>query len=379
MQQGRALLVGEVLGDYEFAARDDGGTRHRRRVRWDRVVPRSAVAPPSALQDVRPLFAVQLALDAGGHRRPGLTDATGGDPAAAGGRHWTPRPECRPERTRNMADFVAAIDQGTTSTRCMIFNRAGEEVGKHQLEHQQIMPARRLGGAQPGRDLGAHQRRRADRAELHRPGARRTSRPSASPTSARPPWCGTAGPAGPTTTPSSGRTPAPTAWPPPSTATAAATSSGTGPGCRRRPTSPAGKIQWILENVDGRPRGRRAGRRDLRHHRLVAALAPHRRRARRRARHRRHQRQPHHADGPRDPRLGRRAALVLRDPAADAAADPPVLRLRPVRRHPRGRPRRRRGAADRRARRPAGRDGRAGVPGRRARPRTPTAPATSCC
>ena len=62
VQQGRALLVGEVLGDYEFAARDDDGTRHRRRVRWDRVVPRSAVAPPSALQDVRPLFAVQLAL-----------------------------------------------------------------------------------------------------------------------------------------------------------------------------------------------------------------------------------------------------------------------------------------------------------------------------
>ena len=62
VQQGRALLVGEVLGDYEFAARTDDGTRHRRRVRWDRVVPRSAVAPPSALQDVRPLFAVRLAL-----------------------------------------------------------------------------------------------------------------------------------------------------------------------------------------------------------------------------------------------------------------------------------------------------------------------------
>ena len=39
-----------------------------------------------------------------------------------------------------MADFVAAIDQGTTSTRCMIFNPAGEEIGKHQLEHQQLMP-----------------------------------------------------------------------------------------------------------------------------------------------------------------------------------------------------------------------------------------------
>jgi glycerol kinase len=39
-----------------------------------------------------------------------------------------------------MADFVAAIDQGTTSTRCMIFDHAGREVAKNQLEHQQIMP-----------------------------------------------------------------------------------------------------------------------------------------------------------------------------------------------------------------------------------------------
>ncbi|MBK8756568.1 MAG: glycerol kinase GlpK [Actinomycetales bacterium] len=39
-----------------------------------------------------------------------------------------------------MADFVGAIDQGTTSTRFMIFDHAGREVGKHQLEHQQILP-----------------------------------------------------------------------------------------------------------------------------------------------------------------------------------------------------------------------------------------------
>jgi glycerol kinase len=39
-----------------------------------------------------------------------------------------------------MADFVAAIDQGTTSTRCMIFNHAGEPVGAHQMEHEQIYP-----------------------------------------------------------------------------------------------------------------------------------------------------------------------------------------------------------------------------------------------
>jgi glycerol kinase len=39
-----------------------------------------------------------------------------------------------------MADYLAAIDQGTTSTRCMIFNRKGEPVGSHQLEHEQIFP-----------------------------------------------------------------------------------------------------------------------------------------------------------------------------------------------------------------------------------------------
>ena len=39
-----------------------------------------------------------------------------------------------------MADYVAAIDQGTTSTRCMLFNYAGESVGIEQLEHKQIYP-----------------------------------------------------------------------------------------------------------------------------------------------------------------------------------------------------------------------------------------------
>jgi glycerol kinase len=39
-----------------------------------------------------------------------------------------------------MADFVGALDQGTTSTRFMIFDHAGNEVGRSQLEHEQIMP-----------------------------------------------------------------------------------------------------------------------------------------------------------------------------------------------------------------------------------------------
>jgi len=39
-----------------------------------------------------------------------------------------------------MADYVGAIDQGTTSTRFMIFDHGGNEVGRSQLEHEQILP-----------------------------------------------------------------------------------------------------------------------------------------------------------------------------------------------------------------------------------------------
>jgi sugar (pentulose or hexulose) kinase len=55
-----------------------------------------------------------------------------------------------------MNKFVAAIDQGTTSTRCMIFNHRGEPVSMHQMEHKQIYPAGRLGGARRDGDLAAH-------------------------------------------------------------------------------------------------------------------------------------------------------------------------------------------------------------------------------
>jgi len=40
-----------------------------------------------------------------------------------------------------VGDFVGAIDQGTTSTRFIIFDHDGREVGRHQLEHEQILPA----------------------------------------------------------------------------------------------------------------------------------------------------------------------------------------------------------------------------------------------
>ena len=39
-----------------------------------------------------------------------------------------------------MAEYVGSIDQGTTSSRFMIFDHSGNEVGRHQLEHEQILP-----------------------------------------------------------------------------------------------------------------------------------------------------------------------------------------------------------------------------------------------
>ncbi len=39
-----------------------------------------------------------------------------------------------------MADFVGAVDQGTTSTRFMIFDHGGNVKAIHQLEHEQVLP-----------------------------------------------------------------------------------------------------------------------------------------------------------------------------------------------------------------------------------------------
>ena len=39
-----------------------------------------------------------------------------------------------------MKDLVAALDQGTTSTRCLLVDRGGRVVASHQLEHEQLYP-----------------------------------------------------------------------------------------------------------------------------------------------------------------------------------------------------------------------------------------------
>ena len=135
--------------------------------------------------------------------------------------------------------FVGAVDQGTTSTRFMVFDAEGREVARHQLEHEQIM-------TQPGwvehdpleiaertndRDRRGAAARRADR--------RGISSRSASPISARRRSCGIQRPAVPGTTPSSGRTRGRTGSSARSIARRAAASSASAPVFRLRPTSPA--------------------------------------------------------------------------------------------------------------------------------------------
>ncbi len=39
-----------------------------------------------------------------------------------------------------MTRYIGAVDQGTTSTRFIVFDHAGREVARHQLEHAQILP-----------------------------------------------------------------------------------------------------------------------------------------------------------------------------------------------------------------------------------------------
>ena len=39
-----------------------------------------------------------------------------------------------------MASYIGAIDQGTTSTRFILFSSSGEIVASDQIEHRQIYP-----------------------------------------------------------------------------------------------------------------------------------------------------------------------------------------------------------------------------------------------
>ena len=85
---------------------------------------------------------------------------------------------------------ICAIDAGTTGVRAFAVDEGGQPAGWSYREFAQSLPAAGLGRARRRGDLG----RRADdsRRAGGRPRATCRSRPSASPTSARPRWSGTA-------------------------------------------------------------------------------------------------------------------------------------------------------------------------------------------
>ena len=103
-----------------------------------------------------------------------------------------PRPPVTIETRRSlMAKYAAAIDQGTTSTRCMVFDHGGHVVSVAQKEHEQIYPKPGWVEHDVDGDLGAHAGGRRRGASPRPARARATSPASASPTSARPRSCGT--------------------------------------------------------------------------------------------------------------------------------------------------------------------------------------------
>ena len=266
-----------------------------------------------------------------------------------------------------MADYIGAIDQGTTSTRFIVFDRDGRIVTVDQREHEQINPKagwvehdakevwRRtrevIGGALANSDLEA-----GDIAAVGITNQRETTvvwdRETGEPVYNAIVWQDT-------------RT------------DAIVRELGDADQLREATGLPLStyfsgpKIKWILDNVDGARERAEAGELAFGTMDTLGAVEPHRRRAR----DRRDQRQPHAADGPRDARLARAEPRADGHPALDAArrsarsseaygeAKGTAIGGTPDRRHPR---------------RPAGGAVRPDVLRRAATRRTPTAPAASC-
>ena len=164
------------------------------------------------------------------------------------------RPRGRAPGVRMTARFVMAIDQGTTSTRAIVFDHAGELVGTGQREHEQHLPAAPAGssttpieicdnvarGDRPRRWMRRARQPRDVAADRHHQPARDRRR------------LGPRAPASRSTTRSSGRTPAR------SRLVDALAADGGVDRFREQTGLPlatyfsATKIAWILDNVDGR-------------------------------------------------------------------------------------------------------------------------------
>ena len=198
-----------------------------------------------------------------------------------------------------MAKYAAAIDQGTTSTRCMIFDHGGQVVSVAQKEHEQIYP-------KPGwvehdaKEIWANTQEVVAEA-LESAGASTSDIAGVGITNQRETalvWDKTTG------------EPIHNALVWQDTRTDKLVDEYSRDGGQARFQEKVGlplatyfsgpKIRWILDNVDGAAEKADSGDLRVRQHGHLADLEPHRRHRRRPAHHRRDQRQPHDADGSQD-------------------------------------------------------------------------------
>ena len=245
-----------------------------------------------------------------------------------------------------MAQYAAAIDQGTTSTRFMVFDHGGQVVSVDQKEHEQIYPKPGWVEHDPMEiwertqevvRAGLDKVQASDIAAVGVTNQRETTVV----------WDRSTGQPGPQRDRVAGHPHGPDLQ-----RAVRRRRAGPVPGEDR----PADRHVLLRSEDQVDPRQRRRSprqgreRRDpVREHRHVGDLAAHRRGGRRRPRDRRDERQPHDDDEPRDARLGRRDPRDPRRPSRDAAADPGLERgLR------RGQGRPGRNPGRRRPRRPAG-------------------------
>ena len=242
-----------------------------------------------------------------GHQDPGATS-----PRISSSRppptHWSRGigdDTANPSKEEGMPKYVGALDQGTTSTRFMIFDHAGRVVAIHQKEHEQIFPKPGWVEHDPAEIwarsqevIRARSRRRASPPPISPPSGITNQRETAVV------WDKTTGKAVYNAI----------VWQDTRTDVIVNEFAKDGGQDRFRAQGRPAARDLLLGpqgQVDPGQRRRRArqgrGRRPaVRQHRHLVHLEPDRRHQRRRPRHRRDQRQPHDADEPRDPRLGRR-------------------------------------------------------------------------
>ena len=213
--------------------------------------------------------------------------------------------------------YILALDQGTTSSRAILFDHDGRDRGDRPAGVPADLPAARLGRARPAGDLGVADRRRGRGARPGAAAAARRRRHRHHQPARDHDRLGSRDRASRSATPSSGRTAAPPAFCDRLRADGAETAGPRadrpGPRCLLLRHA---RSRWILDNVPGRAGARRGRRARLRHRRHLARLEADRRT---RPRHRRQQRLAHDALQHPHRRVGRRAAAPLRRPASDAA------------------------------------------------------------